>query len=146
MDIKQEGGKINKLGKQSRINISSHRQAHPRLPIAWWLPKLGGEDAPNGPLPKAMPKSPHPFRTTILQDLFFQLGCAWWEVLLFLLFQTVLVMRGSCSVPSLVGVCHLQGKVGMGIQQVAGEGLWPPGSGSSPPPFLMAQLGRQNFL
>lgn len=50
------------------------------LPVVWWLPKLGGEDAPSAPLPKAMSKSLHPLRTIILQDLLFQPGCAWWEV------------------------------------------------------------------
>lgn len=136
MDIKQEGGENKQVGKAIKNKYFIAQAGTPQairalgmarsLPIAWWLPKLGGEDAPSGPLPKAMPKSPHPVKIIILQDLFFQPGCAWWEVLLFLLLQTVLVMRGSCSVPSLVGVCHLQGKLGMGIQEVAGEGKLPP--------------------
>lgn len=161
MDIKRErgGGKkqVGKAVKDATQNKYFIAQAgtpqairalgmERSLPIAWWLPTLGGEDVPNVPLPKAMSKSPHPLRTTILQELFLQPGCAWWEVLLFLLFQTVLVMGGSYPAPLLVGVCHLQGKVGMGIKQVAGEGLWPPGSGSSPPPSLMAQFGLQNLF
>lgn len=115
------------------------------LPITWWLPKSGGEDVPRAPLPKAMSKSPQPLRTINLSDIWFKPGCACWEVLLFLLFQPVLVRRGFCPVLLLVRVCHLQGKVGMGIK-VAGEALWPPGSGSSPPPSLMARFGPQDLL
>lgn len=104
------------------------------LPIAWWLPKLGGEDVPSVPLPKAM--IPHPLRTIILQELFFQPGCAWWEVLLFLE-----IPFPDCAGHGRVLPCSLAGgKVWMGIKQVPGQGLWPPGSGSSLHPLSWLSL------
>lgn len=56
------------------------------LPIAWWLPALGGEDVPSAPLPShtghipalcnsEVLKSPHASKTIILQHLCFEPGC-----------------------------------------------------------------------
>ena len=89
-----------------RINISRRRQACLRLsvrapvmegllPIARWLPALGGEDVPSAPLPSRtgyvpalcsgeVLKSPRASKTVILQHLCFEPGRAWWEVLLLL--------------------------------------------------------------